>query len=300
MINSINRRNFIRMTTVAGGAAMVQPLGNPWLMAAEPDGIPQLPPVRIHRVYLGRENDYWPGRTLDLRAEIAKYETHLAQAERRLGDVKFVGGELVREPDKEAPAILQKLGDADAVLVIALTGGPNKKPFVDAGKPTVVFAQPFSGHDWMFVPQWQKAGQKVVMFATGDYSEVTRAAALLRVPARMRQSRVLLIGKAQGTSPACSAEKVKQRLGTDVRSISVEDVVKAHGSIDSRNAEAEAKSYWLRPARKVLEPSHAEIVKATRMYLAMKKLLAPKPSPSTASAAFPSRRWAIPAWAIAG
>jgi hypothetical protein len=32
--------------------------------------------------------------------------------------------------------------------------------FVDTGKPVATFSQPFSGHDWMCVPQWQQqAGQ---------------------------------------------------------------------------------------------------------------------------------------------
>ena len=31
--------------------------------------------------------------------------------------------------------------------------------FVATGLPVAIFSQPFSGHDWMYVPQWQKAGK---------------------------------------------------------------------------------------------------------------------------------------------
>jgi hypothetical protein len=48
---------------------------------------------------------------------------------------------------------------------------------------------------------------------SSDYGDLERAAALLRVPVRMRQSRIIVVGDAKGTSPACSGEQVKRLLG---------------------------------------------------------------------------------------
>jgi len=97
--------------------------------------------------------------------------------------------------------------------------------------------------------------------------------ALLRVPARMRQSRILLVGSAAGTAPACSADRVRDRTGAEVVPITVEQVIEAHRAVDLAAAEAEAEQDWLRPAKKIVEPTREEIVKSARMYLALKALM---------------------------
>ena len=137
----------------------------------------------------------------------------------------------------------------------------------------MIFSQPFSGHDWMYVPQWQKAGKKVVLLATSDYADLERAAALLRVPARMRQTRILYVGGPHGTLAARSAQNVKTRVGAELVSVSVDEAVAAHAAVDIEAAEAEAEEYWLKPAKKIVEPSREEIVKSARMFLAMKDLM---------------------------
>ena len=44
-------------------------------------------------------------------------------------------------------------------------------------------------------------------------------------------------------------------------------------SIDPAAAEAEAQSYWIDPARAIVEPTRPEIVDSARMYLAIKQLM---------------------------
>jgi L-fucose isomerase-like protein len=55
--------------------------------------------------------------------------------------------------------------------------------------------------------------------------------------------------------------------------VSVEDVVAEHGAVPLADAEAEAESYWISAAKKIVEPSRDEIVKSARMYLAMKNIM---------------------------
>ena len=55
----------------------------------------------------------------------------------------------------------------------------------------------------MYVPAMQKEGKRVVLVASSDLADIDRAVALLRVPVRMRQSRILLVGTPAGTAPAC-------------------------------------------------------------------------------------------------
>jgi len=55
--------------------------------------------------------------------------------------------------------------------------------------------------------------------------------------------------------------------------ISKEQQLEAYRAIDSRTAEAEAEAYWLKAARKIVEPSREEIINSARLYLAIKKMM---------------------------
>ena len=81
---------------------------------------------------------------------------------------------MIPNRDAAAAELLPKLAGADALLLVHLafgSGDPLLK-LVDAGLPTAIFSQPFSGHDWMYVPQWQKAGKRVILLASSDYADL--------------------------------------------------------------------------------------------------------------------------------
>ena len=253
---------------MAGGLA-ARPLA-----VAEEAGWPELPPVRIHVVYIGT-GGAWPTPTFDAPAEVRKFKDYLAGVETRLGDVKFVGGELIPNTVPAATQVAARLKDADAALVVHLSFGSGEPllKLVEAGLPSVIFSQPFSGHDWMYVPRWQKTGKRVILSTSSDYGDLERAAALLRVPVRMRQSRIIVVGSVQGTSPACSAEQVKRCLGPEIIPISQERIISAHKAVDPKAAEAEAEHYWIGQAKKIVEPSRVDIINSARMYLAIKEIM---------------------------
>jgi len=277
MCHACNRRQFLEAT--AGGGILLAgaapgAIGSEVGRATNPSYKPPEPsPVKIHVAYVGVPHTAWPRPDLDLKAERELFEKRLAEVEKKLAGVRLVGRELVGTP-AEAAAVAAKLKDADGLLIVHLTLGTGNllSQLVDAGRPTVIFAQPFSGHEWMFVPQWQKAGKRVVLLATSDYGELAAGVALLRTPAMMRQSRVLLIGAPAGTPAACSAAEIKKRLGAELVPIAVQRVIEAHKAVDPQAAEADARR-WTSEAKKVVEPPPAEILKAARTYLAMKKLM---------------------------
>ncbi|MGQ9592380.1 MAG: hypothetical protein ACUVYA_19040 [Planctomycetota bacterium] len=253
---------------LAGGLA-----GRP-LEASLEAGWPQLPPVKIRVVYVGL-GGAWPKPEFDAPAEVAKFERYLRGVRERLGDVEFVGGELIPNDEASAAALVPKLSGADGLLVFHLafgSGGPLLR-LVDAGLPTAIYSQPFSGHDWMYVPQWQKAGKRVILAASRDPGDIDRLVALLRVPARLRDTRVLVIGGSTGTAPARSSEAVAEKLGTKVIRIEPAEQLEAFRAIDPRAAEEEAQAYWLKPAKAVVEPSREDVVAGARLYLALRELM---------------------------
>lgn len=274
MTEPFSRRDFLETCAATGGMLLAGGLIARPLEAAEQSGWPKLPIVKIHVVYIGL-GGAWPKPEFDAKAEVEKFQKYLQGVKQKLGDVEFVGGELIPNNDAAAAELLPKLAGADALLLVHLAFGSGKPllKLVDSGLPTAIFSQPFSGHDWMYVPQWQKAGKRVILLCSRDWAELDRAAALLRVPVRMRQSRILLMGGPQGTAPACSAEKVKEKFGTDVVQLTPEQINEAFAAVDLKTAEAEAEEYWIKAAKKIVEPPREEMVKSARMFLAVKNLM---------------------------
>jgi len=189
--------------------------------------------------------------------------------------VEFVGGDLVQTP-QEAAKVAAKVKDTDAVLIFHFSCRTDKemKIILDVGKPTIIFSQPFSGHEWMRINMWRKAGEKFLLLTSSSYDDIARAVALLLAPARMSKTRMISIpGKLDGIPAACSAENIKARFGAEVVPVSYQRVVEILHTIDRKDAETEAEDYWIRPAKKIVEPPREEIVKAAGVYLMVKKLM---------------------------
>jgi len=270
MTDSFNRRQFLEISA-AGSAMLAAHLAANSAGAAEGDDWPKPPPVKIHKVYIGRNGDFM-ARPAEETARLDKY---LADLEKRLGDVQFVGGEMI--PPAKAEEVAAKAAGDDALLVIYLSGHGGDAPVLsklfETGLPAALFFQPFGGHGWMYFQEWHKQGKKVVLMSTSDWSELDRVIGLLRVPARMKQTRILAIGAPHGTAAACSAEEVKKKFGADLVTISNEKVMEAMSAVDPKAAEAEAQEYWISQARKIVEPTPEDIVNSARLYLATKNLM---------------------------
>jgi hypothetical protein len=266
----LNRREFLAASAATGAL-----LGGSWraLAAAGDDWPPKLPTVRIHKVFAGRTGGHYLSRPTD---EIERFNRYLDGVAKKLGNVEFVGGELI--PAVKVEEVAAKLKDADGALLFHLSGHGGNAPvlskLLDTGVPAAVFSQPFSGHGWMYFPALAKAGKKVVLLPTSDWGELDRIVALLRVPAWLRQTRILAIGGPRGTAAACDAKQVRERLGAETLPIRNEQVMEAMRAVDVKAAEAEAEEYWLKPARKIVEPKRDEIIHSARMYLAVRGMMA--------------------------
>ena len=271
MINSLTRRELLG-TAAAGGALLATRLAADSVAASEGAPWPKLPPVKIYKVYAGRTGDAYLTRPTE---ELARLDKYFADLETKFGDVKFVGGDMI--PPTDAGQVAAKLKDADALFIVHLSGHGGDAPvlskLVDVGLPTALFSQPFSGHGWMYFPQWHKQGKKIVLLPTSDWGEIDKVVGLLRVPAWMKQTRILAVGAPNGTPAACSADQVKKAFGAELVTIPNERVMEACKAIDPKAAEAEAQQYWISQAVEIVEPTPPEIVNSARMFLAVKDLM---------------------------
>jgi len=275
MSESLSRRAFLG-TTTAAGVILAGQLHRTTAMAAETaeedkDWPPKLPPVKIHKVFVGRTGGIYCSRP---KEEITRFNERLGKLEGRLGNVKFVGGEVI--PPANAAKVAANLKDADAVLLFHLSGIGANAPMgqiIDTGLPAAVFSQPFSGHGWMYFPAWRKAGKKVVLLPTSDWGEIDKVVGLMRVPAMLRRTRIIVVRGPVGTVDACNAKLVKERMGAEIVPISVKQIMELHQAVDPKAAEAEAEKYWIKQAKKIVEPSKEDIINSARLYLAMKGLM---------------------------
>ena len=111
MSEQMNRREFLGVSAAGAGAVL---LGTQLAGAqgAEAGWPPKMPPVKIYKVFIGRTGGIYLSRPT---GEIEKFNRYLANVEYKLGDVKFIGGDIV--PTTEVDQVLPKLKEADAVLI---------------------------------------------------------------------------------------------------------------------------------------------------------------------------------------
>ena len=292
MRNSVTRRDFVGAVAAAGALPPAQAAAQS-VAAAEADAWPRLRPATIYKLYIGRSGastNSRTGRSVQYltwgKEEVAKMDNHLRELEKKLGDVTFVGGETL--PPADVAQVATRAASADGLLLIWLSGHGGdyetlEKLSFGVDKPAVSFFQPFSGHGWMWHQQWKH--RKVLLLSTSDWSELDEAVRLLRVPAMMKQTRILAVNGPRGTKAACSPDLVKNKLGADLVTIHNDQILEIAKSIDPKAAEAEAEQYWIKPAIGILEPTRQEIIDSARYYLAARRLMVKENARGICSAA---------------
>lgn len=233
--------------------------------------------IRIRKVFLAKPVPSWPTPKLDVQDEMKRLNAILDAFQKEIPDVEFVGGELFRKTadlgDLKDPAGLKKrIGEVDGVLVFNLTSGVGAlvQPIAQVGRPTILFSQPFSGHDWSGVAGLQKEGLKIECLATSDYHEIVDAMRPLRAIHRMKESRIVYLNtNAPGKA---YVEKCKATWGADIVHCDPKRFNAAYAEADDKAVRA-AADRWKSGAQKIVEPSDRDILDSARFYLAMKRIL---------------------------
>jgi hypothetical protein len=226
--------------------------------------------TKVLRVFMGA-HPAWPRPDLDHGLEL---ETQKAEIDKVKGleDVEFVGNAHVRNEAELAP-LLERHKDVDGILAVQLsmgTGGILHK-LADSGIPTVMFAIPYSGHEWTVIPELQRLGKKIDCIPSSKYEDVNIAIRPFRAIHRLKETVVLYLS-GHAPAPDRMVKDVKTRFGTQIRTIEAAALNAAYEAISPESAAADAQR-WIRQAEAVKEPPKEEIVKSARMCLALHKLL---------------------------
>ncbi len=228
--------------------------------------------VQVGRIYAGKPGAHWPTPKLDLKEEIREYEAAMAGM-KELADVEFVGNNLVSSVE-EARKAREAMAGVDGILIIHLSMGiaPIVQEVLAAGKPTVLFAAPYSGHEWTgFGKTMQgKGGELLDCMLTADKGQLAVAVRPFRAIHHLREAKIVNVTARPW--PAGWTDQVRSKFGTQFVTADRERVLKMYESIPEQAVQAEA-GWWIRNASAIVEPSRDEIVRSCRLALAMEKIL---------------------------
>jgi len=269
MSDEYTRREFLGAAAAGLASAGLVAKGLGQVVAAGPAADP--PDTRIRKVFLAKPVPSWPKPDIDLKDEMRRIDAELERLSDQLRGIRFEGGELYRTPS-EVPTTAEGLGRPDGLLVFNLTSGVTGmlEVLAASGLPTVLYSQPFSGHDWSRVPALRKAGHRIICLATSDYGEIAGACRLIRTIRRLKETRILYVSN--GPYGEKQAAAIRERLGPTVVSVSPDRLNAAYRAVPESDAKAEARE-WIDNAAKVVEPSEQEIADSGRLYLALRRIM---------------------------
>ena len=228
--------------------------------------------VKVARIFMGNPNGLWPKPNLNLEEEVRFYKAKCDEMKDELADVDFAVDELVTSREQVA-ALQDRLAEVDGVLVIHLNIGISSilHEILSAGRPTMIFAVPYSGHEWcgFGALRKQEIGAKMDCMLTTDYKQLAVAIRPFRAIHHLREAKILNVTTRM---PVEYCEAIREKLGTEIKQVELERVVAAYNAVDDGDAKAEAKR-WIEGAKQVVEPSEEDIVKSCKMALAFEKLL---------------------------
>ena len=280
MRGNLDRREFLQLA--AAGCAVSLSGSNLVTFGAASAGSRLVSPgcrgskVKVARIYIGiRNNLYWPQPNLDLAKEVRFYESQFAELKNELADVDFVVDELVTGVEQLQP-LRKRLQDADGILVIHLTMGINSilDEILKLGNFTMVFARPYSGHEWIKLGELRKqpVGAKMDCVLTSDFKQLAAAMRPFRAVHHLREAKILNLAERSSKTRAAYVDSIRQKFGTEIRVIDLKRVLAAYEAVSDNDAKAEAER-WIRGAEKVVEPSRDNIVRSCRLALAFEKVL---------------------------
>ncbi len=277
MTRDLKRREFLQVTSGCAlclGAAhsFSFPLQTSRLTLVSPGCVKSK--VRVAKIYAGVPKAHWPTPLLDLDAEMRRYEGEFARMKKEFADVDFVVNRLVTQPE-QVSGIREQIANVDGILVIHLSMGISGMltEVLKANRPTMLFAAPYSGHEWTSFGALMKSqdGAMLDCVLSSDFNDLATALRPIRAIHHLREAKIINV-----SARAPSAQNLKtvaDKFGTQIKTIGVEPVMEAYDSIDKAAAEAETER-WIRQAEKVVEPPREEIYRSARLALAFEKLLA--------------------------
>jgi hypothetical protein len=212
----------------------------------------------------------WPGGNCDVEAQQALFTRTITQAARRLGVRLDLRDAPLSQADELTNFISQlKASPPDGLILCAMEltlWEPVNKILQDRGDiPTIVYSN-LTG----FTSQLQ-AGRKepkVYVGATQDVGWLATAVRLLNAIWQMKQTRILFVAGNQ------NRETTVEGLGTVYHWIPKARFAEEFKRVAQTAEVKELARYYRKHARKIVEPTEADILEAAKNYVVCRRLMA--------------------------
>lgn len=272
----MQRRQFLG--TMMAGSALLMGAGDA-LAAQTQGGISIVSPgcrtskVKIAKLYLGVPKALWPTPEMDVVEESKRYEAEFAKREKDFADCDFSVTELLTNSDDVA-RIKERLAYVDGILAIHLSMGIGKLlgEVLACGKPVMLIAAPYSGHEWTSfggLVKDTKAGMLDCILSS-DFNQLAVAVRPFRAIHHLHQTKILNVSMRE--PKAEYAQALKDRFGTQIVMIGKDRIMAAYDATDDSAAREETKR-WMGEAQKVVEPNEDEVFRSCKLALAFESLM---------------------------
>jgi len=277
MIKDLKRREFLKATS---GCALCLGAARAFSCVPDAKSLTIVSPgcikskVRVAKIYAGVPKALWPTPLMDLNAEMQRYEAEFARMKKEFADVDSVVNRLVTKPE-QVNEIREQFKDVDGILVIHLSMGISGMlgEVLKANRPTMLFAAPYSGHEWTSFGTLMKAKEGALLdcILSSDFKDLAAAVRPFRAIHHLREAKIINVSSNKPS--AQYLKSVADKLGTEIKTIGAEPIIESYNSIDEAAAEAETER-WIKQAEKVVEPPRDEIYRSAKLALAFEKVLA--------------------------
>ena len=178
--------------------------------------------VRVAKIYAGVPKALWPTPKLDLNAEIQRYETEFNRMRKDFADVDFPVDRLITQAE-QVKEVGDALRDVDGILVIHLSMGitPVLAEILKSRRPTVVFAAPYSGHEWTSFGALRKGedGALLECILSSNFDDLAVAVRPFRAIHHLREAKIINVSTRQPADDYLKA--TREKFGTERKNIHI-------------------------------------------------------------------------------
>jgi L-fucose isomerase-like protein len=214
--------------------------------------------------------------------EIEKFKSKLNEVKPLLPNVEFIEEELRNGEDF---AKLDEEKGEDGLLLFSLSGGTDQAIFkaMDRGLPMVLFVEPYSWHVWCREAlKTHENAHNLMLLSSTDFGEVVEKVKVIDAYKRLKETKILLFQERRGDEvkliygadsiPRYSISDMEGKFGVNIEKVDKKLILDAYEEVEDEKAEA-VTANLLREAEWTVEPSRDEIFKASKLYLAIKRVI---------------------------